>query len=84
MLKLLMSGHAYACLKKLREEGLSRGVFPLLDAVMGEDGDDLFLQLGCKAPMPHPGGQAGVGGFPAGHLAVATGEPALAAAYRRR
>lgn len=49
MLKLLMSGHAYACLKKLREEGLSRGVFPLLDAVMGEDGDDLFLQLGLQS-----------------------------------
>lgn len=49
MLKLLMSGHAYACLKKLREEGLSRGVFPLLDAVMGDDGDDLFLQLGLQS-----------------------------------
>ncbi|MBV8679118.1 MAG: polynucleotide adenylyltransferase PcnB [Aquitalea sp.] len=49
MLKLLMSGHAYACLKKLRDEGLSRGVFPLLDAVMGEDGDDLFLQLGLQS-----------------------------------
>jgi len=45
MLKLLMSGQAYACLKKLRDEGLSRGVLPLLDAVLGDEGDDRFLQL---------------------------------------
>nr|WP_199067227.1 polynucleotide adenylyltransferase PcnB [Chromobacterium sp. ASV5] len=45
MLKLLMSGQAYACLKKLREEGLARGVFPLLDAVIDEQGDDPFLEL---------------------------------------
>ncbi|WP_199153722.1 polynucleotide adenylyltransferase PcnB [Chromobacterium sp. ASV23] len=46
LLKLLMSGHAYACLKKLREEGLARGVFPLLDAVMDDKaGDDPFLRL---------------------------------------
>ncbi|AXE31156.1 polynucleotide adenylyltransferase PcnB [Chromobacterium phragmitis] len=46
LLKLLMSGHAYACLKKLREEGLARGVFPLLDAVMDDKGgEDAFLKL---------------------------------------
>lgn len=45
MLKLLMSGQAYACLKKLRDEGLSRGVLPLLDAVLDDDGDDCFLKL---------------------------------------
>lgn len=44
MLKLLMSGQAYACLIKLREEGLSRGIFPFLDAVLGEEGDDVFLK----------------------------------------
>ena len=49
MLKLLMSGDAYACLRKLRDEGLSRGVFPLLDAVMADDGDDRFLQLGLES-----------------------------------
>ncbi|HJV06280.1 MAG TPA: polynucleotide adenylyltransferase PcnB [Chromobacteriaceae bacterium] len=49
MLKLLMSGHAYACLKKLRDEGLSRGVFPLLDAVMDEGGEDTFLQLALES-----------------------------------
>ncbi|GGY26507.1 polynucleotide adenylyltransferase PcnB [Paludibacterium paludis] len=45
MLKLLTSGHAYACLAKLREEGLSHGTFPLLDAVMGDEEGDAFLRL---------------------------------------
>jgi len=45
MLKLLMSGQSYACLKKLRDEGLSRGVLPLLDAVLDDEGDDRFLKL---------------------------------------
>lgn len=45
MLKLLMSGQAYACLKKLRDEGLSRGMLPLLDAVLGDESDDRFLKL---------------------------------------
>ena len=45
MLKLLMSGQAYACLKKLRDEGLTRGVLPLLDAVLDDEGDDRFLKL---------------------------------------
>ncbi|WP_434628837.1 polynucleotide adenylyltransferase PcnB [Chromobacterium sp. CV08] len=50
LLKLLLSGHAYACLKKLREEGLARGVFPLLDAVMDDKGsDDAFLRLGLDS-----------------------------------
>ncbi|OHX14446.1 poly(A) polymerase [Chromobacterium sphagni] len=50
MLKLLMSGQAYACLKKLRDEGLARGVFPLLDAVMDDKGnDDAFLRLSLES-----------------------------------
>nr|WP_294866675.1 polynucleotide adenylyltransferase PcnB [uncultured Pseudogulbenkiania sp.] len=49
MLKLLMSGQAYSCLCKLREEGLSRGVFPLLDAVLDEEGKDEFLRLGLQS-----------------------------------
>ncbi|OQS41784.1 polynucleotide adenylyltransferase PcnB [Chromobacterium haemolyticum] len=49
MLKLLMSGQAYGCLKKLREEGMARGVFPLLDAVLDDKGDDLFLKLGLES-----------------------------------
>lgn len=50
MLKLLHSGHAYACLLKLREEGLSRGVFPLLDAVVNEDKtDQRFIRLALES-----------------------------------
>lgn len=48
MLKLLTSGKAYACLAMLRQEGLSRGILPLLDAVMGEEGSDRFLQLALE------------------------------------
>jgi poly(A) polymerase len=45
MLKLLHSGQSFACLRKLREEGLSHGVFPLLDAVMEEEGSQAFVKL---------------------------------------
>lgn len=45
LLKLLHSGQAYACLQKLRDEGLSRGIFPLLDAVLDEKGGEAFLKL---------------------------------------
>jgi poly(A) polymerase len=45
MLKLLHSGHAYACLNMLRNEGLSSGIFPLLDAVMDDSGGQAFIKL---------------------------------------
>lgn len=45
LLKLLLSGHAWDCLTKLRDEGLSGGAFPLLDVVMGEAADDGFIRL---------------------------------------
>src|SRR3990167_10333801 len=35
MLKLLLSGHASACVRQLREEGLSKGVLPLLYLISG-------------------------------------------------
>ena len=38
MLKLLESGHALACIQRLRHEGLHHGVLPLLDAIF-EDGE---------------------------------------------
>jgi len=34
MLKLMLSGHALACLKRLRQEGLHHGLLPLLDVVL--------------------------------------------------
>src|SRR3970040_373106 len=33
MLKLLLSGHASACVRQLREEGLSKGVAPLVAGI---------------------------------------------------
>ena len=44
LLKLLLSGHAYACLAKLRDEGLAQGAFPLLDAVLTEMGEGSFVR----------------------------------------
>ncbi|TCP14500.1 poly(A) polymerase [Crenobacter luteus] len=45
LLKLLHSGHGYQCLKKLTDEGLSHGNFPLLAAVMDEPGSEAFVKL---------------------------------------
>ncbi|MCW3479315.1 polynucleotide adenylyltransferase PcnB [Neisseriaceae bacterium JH1-16] len=45
MLKLLHSGHAYACLNMLRNEGLSSGIFPLLDVVMDDSDGQAFIKL---------------------------------------
>ncbi len=44
-LKLLLSGHAVACVRKLREEGLQRGVLPILDEIAAEAQSERFLQL---------------------------------------
>ena len=45
MLKLLMSGHAVACLKQLREEGLHHGLLPLLDIIMEQPHGERFVML---------------------------------------
>jgi poly(A) polymerase len=45
MLKLLSSGHAMSCLRKLREEGLHHGILPLLDVVLEEDKHQRFIEL---------------------------------------
>ncbi len=49
MLKLLFSGHAYACIKRLRDEGLHRGVFPLLDAIDEDATSADFLRLALES-----------------------------------
>src|SRR5260221_9378829 len=36
MLKLLLSGHASACLRQLRHEGLHKGMLPLLDVILDQ------------------------------------------------
>ena len=45
MLKLLMSGHALACLQKLRKEGLHHGLLPLLDVVLEQPLGIKFVTL---------------------------------------
>jgi poly(A) polymerase len=45
MIKLLMSGHASACVRQLREEGLSRGVLPLLDVILEQPLGERFVTL---------------------------------------
>lgn len=49
ILKLLLSGQAYACLTQLRKEGLSYGILPLLDTLLGEARHDRFLELSLCA-----------------------------------
>ncbi|OWQ88752.1 poly(A) polymerase [Roseateles aquatilis] len=38
MIKLLQTGHSLASLEELRKQGLARGLFPILDAVLDKDG----------------------------------------------
>ncbi len=45
MLKLFMSGHAVACLERLRAEGLHHGVLPLLDVVLEQPLGERFVTL---------------------------------------
>jgi poly(A) polymerase len=45
MLKLLMSGHALACLQELRKEGLHHGLLPLLDVVLEQPLGEKFVTL---------------------------------------
>ncbi len=45
MLKLLMSGHAMACLQRLRKEGLHHGLLPLLNVVLEQPLGEKFVTL---------------------------------------
>jgi poly(A) polymerase len=45
MLKLLFSGHASACLHRLRAEGLHHGVLPLLDVILEQPLGEKFVNL---------------------------------------
>jgi poly(A) polymerase len=45
MLKLMLSGHALACLKWLRQEGLHHGLLPLLDVVLEQPTGEKFISL---------------------------------------
>ena len=45
MLKLLLSGHANACVQRLRTEGLHHGLLPLLDVILEQPLGEKFVHL---------------------------------------
>jgi poly(A) polymerase len=45
MLKLLLSGHASAALRQLRNEGLHKGLLPLLDVILDQPLGERFVTL---------------------------------------
>lgn len=45
MLKLLLCGHAWACVEQLRGEGLHHGLLPLLDVVLEQPMGEKFVML---------------------------------------
>ena len=45
MLKLLLSGHASACVRELREVGLHNGLLPLLDVILEQPLGERFVTL---------------------------------------
>lgn len=45
IIKMLMSGHALACLQQLRKEGLHHGLLPLLDVVLEQPLGEKFVTL---------------------------------------
>ena len=49
MLKLLLSGHALACLKQLRKHGLHHGLLPLLDVVLEQPHGESFITLALNS-----------------------------------
>jgi poly(A) polymerase len=45
MLKLLFSGHAVECVRRLRDEGLHHGLLPLLDVILEQPLGEKFVML---------------------------------------
>jgi len=45
MLKLLLSGHAVACIRQLRDEHLHHGLLPLLDVILEQPMGEKFVML---------------------------------------
>ena len=48
MLKLLLSGHAAECVRRLLKEGLHHGVLPLLDVILEQPLGERFVMLALK------------------------------------
>ena len=49
MLKLLFSGHAVECVKRLRDEGLHHGLLPLLDVILEQPLGEKFVMLSLNS-----------------------------------
>ena len=49
MLKLLFSGHAVECVKRLREDGLHHGLLPLLDVILEQPMGERFVMLALES-----------------------------------
>jgi poly(A) polymerase len=49
MLKLLESGHALACVRRLRAEGLHHGLLPLLDVILEQPHGERFIEVALGA-----------------------------------
>lgn len=48
MLKLLLSGHAVACVTRLRDEGLHHGLLPMLDVILEQPMGERFVMLALE------------------------------------
>jgi poly(A) polymerase len=48
IIKLLLSGHAHACVHRLREEGLHHGLLPLLDVILEQPLGERFVDLALQ------------------------------------
>ena len=48
MLKMLTCGHAMDCLRRLRAEGLHKGLLPLLDVVLDQPDGERFVELALE------------------------------------
>lgn len=48
MLKLLLSGHAYECVKKLRAMNLHHGLLPMLDVILEQPMGEKFVMLALQ------------------------------------
>ena len=48
MLKLLLSGHAVACIDRLRSEGLHHGLLPMLDVILEQPLGERFVRLALE------------------------------------
>jgi poly(A) polymerase len=48
MLKLLLSGHAVACIQRLRAQGLHHGLLPMLDVILEQPMGERFVMLALQ------------------------------------